>query len=188
MTIETHLLTTDRWDDFQRLFGPSGAAWGCWCMWWFRTGKEMDEYAGEPNRLAIRARVVAGSNPGILAYVDGRPAGWCAIGPRSEYPRLGRSRILKPIDETPVWSIVCLFVDKEFRAKGLTAALIEAAVDFAADNGATIIEGYPVDTPAEGRANAMNAFVGTSAMFQRAGFAEVARGSRTRTTVRKELR
>ncbi len=187
MSTETHPLTSDRWADLERLFGANGANSGCWCMWWFQTNKEFETCHGEENRASLRARVESGPAPGLLAYIDGATAGWCAVGPREGYGRLSRSRVLKPVDGVPAWSIVCLFVGRAFRGRGVTGALIEAAVAYAADQGATIVEGYPKDAPVDGRLAAGDAFVGTPGMFERAGFREAARGSKTRTTVRKQL-
>ena len=156
-------------------------------MWWFQTNKDFEACHGDQNRRLLMDRVDSGPPPGLLAYIDDEPAGWCAVGPRADYGRLARSPVLKPIDDAPAWSIVCLFVGRGFRGRGVANELIRAAVQFAADNGATVVEGYPKDPSEDGKIASSDAFVGTPGMFAQAGFSEVSRGSRTRTTVRKQI-
>src|SRR5438105_4200010 len=107
-----HPLTTDRWPDLEQLFGPRGACAGCWCMWWRQTGPEFAAHKGQPNKEAFKSIVEAGEEPGLLAYAGGEPVGWCAIAPRDAYKRLreGRLRILKAVDDQPVWSVTCFFI------------------------------------------------------------------------------
>jgi GNAT superfamily N-acetyltransferase len=176
----------DRWADFEELFGKRGACGGCWCMWWRIKRSEFERQKGDGNRRAMRALMETGEVPGILAYTDDRPVGWCSVAPRSSFPVLGRSRILKPLDDTPVWSIVCLFVHKDYRDRGISVRLLEAAVDYARGQGAEVIEGYPVE-PKKDRMPAVFAFTGLAAAFLRAGFTERARRSPTRPIMRLEL-
>ena len=178
-----HPLTPERWTDFEKLFGPRGACAGCWCMYWRLTRTQYDEQQGELNRRNIKALVDSGTIPGILAYVDDEPVGWCSIAPRQEFATLARSRILKPVDEQPVWSVVCFFVTRKYRRQGLTIQLLNAAVEYAASKGATIIEGYPVE-PKEGKAPDVFVFTGLSSAFKQAGFKEVLRRSETRPIMR----
>ncbi len=178
-------VTLDRWADFEELFGKRGACGGCWCMWWRLKRSEFERQKGDGNRRAMRALMEAGEVPGILAYTDDRPVGWCSVAPRSSFPVLGRSRILKPLDDTPVWSIVCLFVHKDYRDRGISVKLLEAAVDYARGQGAEIIEGYPVE-PKKDRMPAVFAFTGLAAAFLHAGFTERARRSPTRPIMRRE--
>ena len=105
--MEFHPLTAERWADFEELFGPKGAYGGCWCMWWRLSRREFEDQQGEGNRRAMKAIVESGHVPGILGYLDGKPVAWCSVSPREQYASLNRSRILKRIDDTPVWSIVC---------------------------------------------------------------------------------
>jgi len=177
-----HPLTSDRWPDLERLFGPRGACAGCWCMWWRLTRPEWNRTKGEGNRKAFRKLVRSGAEPGVLAYADGGPVGWCAIAPREQYPKLSHSRILKPVDDQPVWSVTCFFVARGFRRQGLSTKLLKAAVDFARARGAKIIEGYPHDT----KKPTADPFVYTGLLsaFRQAGFKEVARRSKTRPIMR----
>ena len=184
--LEFHPFSGDRWDDFSLLFGKSGACGGCWCMWWRQTAKEYEASKGEKNRRKMKKIVTSGEKPGVIAYIDGKPVGWCAVAPREEYPRLARSRILKPVDDTPVWSIVCLFVSKEHRGMGVSSALIKAAVEFVCERGGGTIEAYPVE-PKSSRMPDTFAFHGLAKSYARAGFIEVARRSETRPVMRYEI-
>lgn len=176
-------LTPDRWNDFERLFGQRGACGGCWCMWWRLKRSIFNEQKGSANKRAMRKIVVAGPPPGILAYADGRAIGWCAVGPRTTYPVLERSRTLKAVDEQPVWSITCFFVDKAYRRRGVSEALVAAAVEYAVRQGARIVEGYPIEPKKEREPDAF-IWTGLPSAFQKAGFKEVLRRSATRPIVR----
>jgi GNAT superfamily N-acetyltransferase len=176
-------LTPERWDDFDALFGPRGACGGCWCMYWLVSGAEFDRQKGPGNKQAMQAIVFSGQTPGLLAYSAGKPVGWCALAPRPIYKRLERSRILKPVDDQPVWSVVCFFVDKAFRKQGLTVGLLKAAVRYAAKNGAHILEGYPVE-PKAGKLPDPFVYTGLASAFKKAGFVEELRRSETRPIMR----
>jgi GNAT superfamily N-acetyltransferase len=188
---EFHTLTPERWADFEELFGPHGAAGGCWCMWWRLTGKEFDALKGEGNRRAMKAIVDSGRVPGILAYHEGHPVGWCSVAPREEFPRLerslrlaqGQARILKPVNDEPVWSVVCFFIAKSHRRRGVARRLLQAALDYVRDCGGGIVEGYPVE-PKKGHMPDLFAYHGLASMFRSAGFKEVARRSETRPMMR----
>jgi GNAT superfamily N-acetyltransferase len=181
-----HPLTPERWSDFEKLFGPRGACGGCWCMYWRLSRTQYDEQHGELNRRNIKALVDSGNIPGILAYSGDDPVGWCSIAPHEEFPTLGRSRILKPVDDQPVWSVVCFFVTRGQRRKGLTVQLLKAAVEYAASKGARIIEGYPVE-PKDGKAPDVFVYTGLLSAFKQAGFTEVLRRSATRPIMRYYL-
>lgn len=178
-----HILTPDRWGDFEELFGPRGACGGCWCMWWRLRNKAYEAQKGETNRSAMKRIVDSGSQPGILAYDDDQPIGWCAVAPREAFVRLETSRIFKPVDDQPVWSIVCLFVSKKHRGCGAATGLLMAAIDFVKKNGGHIIEGYAVE-PKEGRLPDAFAYHGPASAFRKAGFTEVVRRSETRPIMR----
>jgi len=181
--LEFHPVTAERWPDFEHLFGERGASGGCWCMWWRLTHSEFERNKGEGNRIAMQAIVESGEVPGILAYLDGVPVGWCSVAPRDRFPRLARSRILKPIDDAEVWSIVCFFVDKEHRNQGISAALLRAATEYVRQLGGKIVEGYPVE-PKKAPMTAVFAYHGLASAFQKAGFVECTRRSETRPIMR----
>jgi GNAT superfamily N-acetyltransferase len=178
-----HGLTSDRWSDLETLFGPRGACSGCWCMWWRVTRREWEQRAGAGNKRAFKKLVTGGQVPGILAYADGAPIGWCAVEPRASYPVLQRSPVLKPVDDEPVWSITCLFVTRPWRKRGVSVELIRAAVRHATRQGAAIVEGYPVE-PRKDSMPDFSAFTGVPAAFGAAGFTEVLRRSATRPIMR----
>lgn len=179
-------LTPEGWGDLESLFGSRGACGGCWCMWWRRPKAEFERGKGEVNRRALRALVRRGDPTGLLAYAGDVPVAWCSIAPRADFPRLEASRILAPVDDAAVWSIVCLFVAHEWRGRGVSVRLLRAAAAHARRHGARLVEGYPV----ESRGRQPDAFVwtGLASAFTRAGFREVARRSGTRPIMRYPAR
>ena len=180
-------LTPARWRALETLFGSRGACAGCWCMWWRLGASRFSRGRGSGNRAALRRVVQKGPPPGVVALIDGEPAGWCALAPRESYPRLQKSRVLKPVDDRPVWSITCFFVARGFRGKGLTVQLLRAAAAYARGRGAGILEGYPTDT--RGRRSAdVWVYTGLLPAFRKAGFREVARRSIGRPIMRRFLR
>ncbi len=181
--IQFHPLSSDRWTDLELLFGERGACGGCWCMWWRLKRSEYEKQKGEGNRKAMKAIVDSGEAPGILAYAEGTPVAWCSVAPRETFSVLSRSRILKPIDEQPVWSIVCFFVDRRFRNRGLSVQLLKGAVEYVRKKGGKVVEGYPVE-PKKDRMPEVFAATGLASAFRQAGFAEYARRSETRPIMR----
>lgn len=177
-------LTDKNWSDLEMLFGPRGASGGCWCMWWRLRRSEYEKKKGAGNQRAFHKIVDSGAPVGVLAYADGKPVGWCAVAPRADYPVLGRSRVLAPVDGQPVWSVTCFYIAKGWRRSGLTAQLLEAAVSYARKRGAKLVEGYPQD-PRSGKFPDAFAWTGLASAFRKAGFAEVARRSATRPVMRK---
>jgi GNAT superfamily N-acetyltransferase len=184
--IEIHPLTLERWPDFVKLFGPSGLWGGCWCMFPRLRGAEFTRGMGEPNRRAMNSIVRAGEEPGLIAYVDGAPAGWCALGPRERYPRIENSPLLKRIDDKPVWAVVCFYVARPHRRSGLTVKLLETAAKHARRRGATTLEGYPID-PRTAKSPDAFGWHGLVPAFRAAGFAVAARPKPGRVIMRLEL-
>jgi len=181
-----HPLTPSRWRDLELLFGARGACGGCWCMTWRQTRAEFSANKGAKNRHAFRKIVRSGAEPGVIAYDGAQPIGWCAIAPREQYVMLQRARTLKPLDARPVWSVTCFFVTRPYRRRGISVQLLNAAVEFAARRGATIVEGYPV-VATSGKLPDAFAWTGLPEIFLKAGFKEVARPARTRPIMRREL-
>lgn len=177
--------TPDRWADLTDLAGDRGFLSGCWCMWWRLSSREFQTGGAAARRAGLRDLVDRGSQPGLLAYLDGSPVGWVAIAPRAEYSRLQRSTKLRPVDDEPVWAISCFYVHRAHRRKGVTEALVHAAVEHAAAQGAEQVEAYPIDTHGT-RRPAGDLFTGTLTTFLEAGFTEVARRG-GRPIVRKRL-
>ena len=178
-----HPLTPDRWDDFVDLFGEHGAYGGCWCMWWRLTRREFSEQQGAANRRAMREIVASGEVPGILAYRGARPVGWCAVAPCEQFGSLERSPVLRRLDDRPVWSIVCFFIARDCRGERIGEQLVRGAVDYVRDQGGKIVEAYPL-RPRSDKLPPVSSFMGMPQMFERAGFVEGARPSKSRIIMR----
>ena len=181
--VEVHPVTSERWHDLELLFGERGACGGCWCMWWRVKRPAFEHQKGQQNKDALRAIILAGEIPGLLAYIDGQPIAWCAVAPRETYSVLERSRTLKRVDAEPVWSIVCFFIHKQWRRQGISVQLLTATVTYARARGAQVVEGYPVE-PRTSTMPDVFAWTGTAEAFRQAGFVEVARRAETRPIMR----
>ena len=181
-----HPVTPDRWTDLETLFGPKGAYGGCWCMLNRIPRKTLEAQKGDGNRKAMKELVDSGQVPGILAYDKGNPVAWCSVAPRDAFPGLERSRIMKPIDDTPVWSVTCFFVRKSHRHRGLSVALLEAACAYVRAQGGHVVEGYPIE-PRKPEMPDIFAWLGLAAAYRKAGFTEVLRRSETRPIMRRSL-
>lgn len=182
--LAVHPLTPARWPDLETLFGPNGASGGCWCMWWRWPRSRMAREKGEPARAAFRERVGTDPPPGLLAYVEDVPIGWVQVTPAAELNGLTRSRILKPIDDLPVWAVSCFFITRTARRQRVADRLIEAAKAFAAEWRAPALEAYPLDDTTE---KIPFLFTGRASTFLRHGFVEVARRSPKRPILRASL-
>jgi GNAT superfamily N-acetyltransferase len=169
MAFDTRAVTPERVDDFVTVANPNRRATHCWCLSHRLTAGEVSELGNGSRESAFRALCGRENPPGVIGYDDGEPVGWCSIGPRAENTRLSRSRLIRPLDDLPVWSIICVVIRGGHRRRGYTALLIDGAVEYAASRGAPAVESYPVD-PGSGRIDLTMAFVGTRAMFERAGF------------------
>ncbi len=170
-TWEAHPVTPDRFEDFADVINKSRRPTHCWCLSHRLRAADIAELGGGSRERAARRLCEREHPPGVVAYLDGTPVGWCNIGPRTEIPRLARSKLIRPIDDVPVWSIICVVVRSGHRRRGVSGPLIEGAVDYARASGAPAVEAYPVDPP--GRMDTTMSFVGTRTMFERAGFAVV---------------
>jgi GNAT superfamily N-acetyltransferase len=182
LDLSFHPLTQKLWRDFEMLLGARGACGGCWCMFWKLRGKDFSENTGDSARQMQKSIVDAKTVPGLLAYSEGYPIGWIAVEPRSQYPKLAHSRVLKPVDDQEVWSITCFFVEKNHRHKGITVELLKAATEYVKSCGGKNVEGYPVDAKTEQPAPFV--YTGTASAYKQAGFEEVARNSPTRPIFR----
>ena len=181
--LEFYPLTPERWKGLEALFGERGACGGCWCMWWRIKRSQFAKQQGAGNKKALKGIIDSGEVPGLLFYAGGEPVAWCSVAPREHFPVLDRSRTLKRVDDEPVWSIVCFFVAKPFRRKGASIRLLKAGVDYAREQGARIVEGYPVE-PRKTKMPDFSAFTGLASVFRKAGFVEVLRRSETRPIMR----
>ena len=152
-------------------------------MWWRLKRSQFQKQQGQGNKKAMKKIVDSGEIPGILAYAGGNPVAWCSVAPRESYQVLERSRILKRVDEKPVWSVVCFFVNKEYRRKGINLKLTKAAIDYVKKQGGKILEAYPVE-PKKSQIPDLFAYHGLASTFRKAGFTEVLRRSETRPIMR----
>ena len=181
--IEFYPVDKARWKDLEKLFGAKGACGGCWCMTWRLHTKEFNENKGDGNKNLFKKIVYRNDQPGVITYVDNEPAAWCAAAPREVYVKLENSKVLSPVDEQKVWSVSCLFIAKKYRRQGLSTKLLKNVIKFCKEKGAKIIEAYPVEPYSENIPAAF-AWTGIPLSFERAGFKEVARRSRTRPIMR----
>jgi ribosomal protein S18 acetylase RimI-like enzyme len=183
MAFESHPVTKERWTDLVELFDRPVVR-TCFCMFYRKTGANTG--VGRENQQAMKRLVDRGTVPGLIGYEDGVPVAWVSLGPREDYPKLRRSPVMKPVDDLPVWSIVCFFVDRNARGRGLAERMLREASDYARSRGARLLEAYPVDKAGPGDPDAM--FFGAKSMYDRAGFEEVARRRPTRPVVRRIIR
>ncbi len=189
MRIQTKELTPDLWPDLENLFGPNGACGGCWCQYWHTDkGERWADIKGAVAKERFREGVLAGFVQGILAFVEEKPVGWCALGPRDTFHRLNRARTLKCDDSSEVWSIPCFFVIRGYRRQGVAAALLKHAVKAMRDRGVRIVEGYPSKPDKTGRYIDAFAYTGTQSLFRKAGFTPVGNPEASRQRVRKTFR
>ena len=175
-------VTAERLPDLEEFSQCHGKFRYCSRMRWRLTSSVFRRSSKEDRVAALQKLVRTGTPVGILAYSGTTPVGWCSVAPRESYPALERSRVLPRIDDTPVWSVVCLFVDRHFRRQGLTGRLLQAAVDYARDQGAPAVEGYPVapDAPSY-------TYMGSPETYRRAGFVDVTPAGQERLVVRYDL-
>jgi GNAT superfamily N-acetyltransferase len=177
-------LTPDLWPAIEDLFGKNGACNGCWCMYW-RIGTAYYKRPRVENREAFQQVVKQGPPPGLLAFDGDLAVGWCQLTPRDALPWLDRTRVLRRVDDIPVWSISCFYVRRGYRRQGVTATLIDAALKAARRAKAPALEAYPGESD---RPKQVPLFTGTTSMFTRAGFKVVARGAPHRPIMRYDLK
>jgi GNAT superfamily N-acetyltransferase len=191
-------LTPARLPDLAALFGQGGDPRDCWCAF-YRTRERWPaklEDRIRRNRAvledAVRTLGAEDRAPGLVAYRGDEAVGWVSLGPRTDYERLEHSTVLARIDDKPVWSIVCFVVGRKSRGQGVANAMLDAAIAYARDHGANLLEAYPADTHGK-RIPAADAYRGTLSMFERAGFDVAARRqanatSPVRPIVRRRVR
>jgi GNAT superfamily N-acetyltransferase len=170
LDLTIHPLTPALWPVLEDLFCEKGACRGCWCMYW-RIGNEYTKRPGEQNKAALHDLVMMGPPPGLLAFDGDLPVGWCQLTPRSALPWLDKAWRLKRVDDLPVWSLSCFYIRIGWRRRGVTTALIRAALQVAKQAGAPALEAYPLDaalTPS-------TSSTGYATTFERLGFVEMVR-------------
>jgi ribosomal protein S18 acetylase RimI-like enzyme len=167
-------LTPKRFADLAALFEQGGDPKWCWCQYYRVRGLDWSNSNPADNRARLKGMAGDEPAPGLVAYRGGEAVGWVSLGPRPGYDRLAHAKVLAPVDDRPVWSIVCFVVGRRSRRAGVAAALLDAAIAYARQQGATTLEAYPTDTGGDRRA-AASLFHGSLSMFRRAGFKVVAR-------------
>ncbi len=187
-------LTEATWPALEALFREGGDPRWCWCQHWRLRSKDMA--AAKVPQLRERLHELAASDepPGLVAFDGDRAVGWVSLGPRTDFERIARSRVIPKIDDRPVWSIVCFAVSSTARGQGVARSLLDAAIAHAVGRGAVALEAYPVVIDADGEPiHPDAAFTGTLPMFERAGFVVVAdrasdpSSTCPRAVVRREL-
>jgi GNAT superfamily N-acetyltransferase len=176
-------VTKSKWKDLEQLFGERGACGGCWCMSWRLKSSTFEQQKGEKNKRAMKKIVYNNEIPGIMAYFEKKPIGWCAFAPREKFIRLKDSRVLAPIDDEKVWSITCFFIHKNFRRKGISTELLKAVIKYCKKKKVKILEAYP-QVPYSDNIPAAFAWTGIPSAFEKAGFKVVERRSPKRPIMR----
>ena len=179
--IAIHPLTPDRWDDLTALFEEGGDPKWCWCQFYRVRGLDWSNSSADGNRERLATLTRDGPPPGLVGYQDGRAVGWVSLAPRPAYDRLTHAKLLAPVDDKPVWSIVCFVVSRSARGRGVAKALLDGAIAWAKREGATILEAYPSDVKGR-KVPAANLYHGSLSMFEDAGFEIVARRQFNKTT------
>ena len=192
-SIRVEPLTSATWDALAELFREGGDPRWCWCQHWRLRSKDMAAARVPELRERLRAQAASTQAPGLMAFDGDRAVGWVSLGPRTDFERIVRSRVIPTVDDRPVWSVVCFAVSEAARGRGVARTLLEAAVEHARTQGATAVEAYPVRLAADEAIHPDAAFTGTLPLFERAGFTVVAErasdpsSSHQRVVVRREL-
>jgi GNAT superfamily N-acetyltransferase len=196
-SIRIEPLTADTWESFRADFSKVPTFNWCWCQWWRLRSKDFGAAKVPELRERLRSLAEGPLPPGLVAIegdgADARAVGWVSLGPRADFERIVRSRVIPAVDDRPVWSIVCFAVSASARGRGVAKALLDGAIDYARERGADALEAYPVVVDAGEGIHPESAFTGTLPMFERAGFSIVAErasdpsASRLRVVVRREL-
>jgi len=193
VTVDVRPVTSETWDALADLFREGGDPRWCWCQYWRLRSRDFSAAKVPELRERLHDKALSPQPPGLVAFDGDRAVGWVSIGPRTDYERIVRSRVIPTIDDRPVWSIVCFAVSPSARGRGVAQALLEGAIAYAGERGAVALEAYPVRVGDGEAIHPESAFSGTLPMFERAGFRVVAdrasdpSSSRQRVVVRREL-
>lgn len=190
MKITVRPLTPESWPDLEAVFNARGCsiARGCWCMCYRESGRQnwpAGTKPAEARKRRLRALAAEDPPPGLIGYREKVPVGWISLGPRGDYAKLQRSPVMRPVDNQPVWSVVCFVVPPEFRHQGVATALLQGAIDYARRRGVTLLEAYPVDKAERGRDDWY--WHGAKSMYDKSGFVEVVRRKPERPVVRLQI-
>jgi hypothetical protein len=176
-------VTAERLPDLETVIGNCSYGRKCWCAYWYLPNAEFKRGWGEGNAAHLKGLVLAGREPGLIAYDGALPVAWVSVAPRSAFDRLNRSKNFAPIDGLSVWSVNCFIVAPDHRRRGMMAQLAGAAAEFAFGKGAPAVEGYPIEPGP--RTGANDLYLGTIAAFEAAGYEVVAAPLPRRRIMRK---
>ncbi|MBC7886212.1 MAG: GNAT family N-acetyltransferase [Saprospiraceae bacterium] len=177
-------LSKNNWNKFVQLFGDKGACGNCWCMYYRLKKTDFDEgKADNGNMMAMKKLVWEDQAVGLLGFYEGQAIAWCAFAPREDFIKLEKSRVHKRIDDQPVWSVPCFFIDRKFRRQGVSVAMLKGLVAYAQTKDIKIIEAYPA-IPTQKKLPDAFAWIGLYTSFEKAGFEIVDRTSENRPMVR----
>lgn len=189
MSFTTKPLTATTWPDLEAIFNARGCsiARNCWCMYYRKSGAGSwpTRDRARLNRAGLKSLADGGEQVGLIGYRDGVPVGWVSFGPREDFLKLANSPVMKPVDDEPVWSVICFVVPSEYRKQGVARQLLDAAVAFCRKKKVKLVEAYPVDKA--GRSADTSLWFGAKSMYDAAGFEEVARRKPERPVVRLHL-
>jgi ribosomal protein S18 acetylase RimI-like enzyme len=190
MKVTVKALTPERWPDLEAVFNAKGCsiARGCWCMFYRESGRpELPPGVSQREARKAGLRQLAGADPpaGLIGYRGKVPVGWVTLGPRADFRKLARSPVARPVDEQPVWSVVCFVVPAQYRHQGVASALLDGAIAYARRRGVTLLEAYPIDKDERSQDDWL--WHGVKSMYDKAGFVEVARRKPQRPVVRLQL-
>ncbi|WP_370206172.1 GNAT family N-acetyltransferase [Pararhodobacter marinus] len=187
----TRPLTPEHSDAFEAVMGPNGACYGCWCTYFLLPPKERAAMSAGDKHDLMMARIAAGPPPGLLLWIGDAPVGWMQIGPRAQVPQWNNPRRSStplpdgPADDPGVWAVTCFFLRAPYRGRGLSRVLLKAGIDHARANGARLLEASPMDHAKQSKS--VGLFVGSTAVFEAAGFETVARQKPNRPLMRLTL-
>ena len=187
--LEIRGLKTTDWPNIESLFGEHGACGGCWCMTWRlpRGGKLYEENKGAPNRRRFRQLVEKGNAHGLLAFEAGKAIGWCSVGPKSEFPKLENSRVLKVPAVGNDWAVLCFYIQRNHRGRRVASKMLAEAINYARQNDATILDGFPAQHAAGKSLPAAFAWTGVPEIFAACGFKHIPREGTDRPLYRIEF-
>jgi ribosomal protein S18 acetylase RimI-like enzyme len=182
-------ITPATWPVFEELFGPGGIQGGCWCSYFRLSSRDFTAAGAAGRRRVVLDDVERGEPFGLVAMDADDPVGWVSVSPKGCFDRLQRSPIARPeqgYEPGDTWSVVCFYVPRHARGRGLASTLLDGAVASAARHGAAAVEGYPVDTT-DRRVPVSDLYYGSLHTFLRGGFTLIERRGTSRALVRRQI-
>jgi hypothetical protein len=178
-------LGPDTWDAFADLVERhNGIFGGCWCTWFHTTPSEKTRTA-EGNRALKEQLVREGRAHAALVFDGDVAVAWCEYGSCAELPNIyHRKQYDEETDLHPDYRITCIFVDKKYRRRHVSAIALHGAVDLIAQSGGGVVEGYPHDP--EGKRVAV-LYNGTRSLFEKEDFELVRRKGQRNTVMRRTV-